>query len=120
MIISVVVLSCNKTKKDSEDFRPNTGQIQVLNSCGYSGAAEAMRNFLSEKGFDVVEFGNAEYWNFSETIIVSRTKNTQIAEDLARILHTENMVQIIDSSCYVDASVFVGKDYTQLLLAGRK
>ena len=70
-----------------------------------------MRNFLTDKGFDIVEFGNAQYWNFSETIVVARTENTVVARDLARILSTGNLIQLTDSSCMVDATVYVGKDF---------
>jgi len=98
-------------KKIVEEFIPNTGQIQILNACGYSGAAEDVRNFLTKKGFDIVEFGNASYWNFSETMVIARTTNMLVAKDIAKILLTDNILQIIDSSKMVDATVFVGKDY---------
>jgi hypothetical protein len=112
IILSIcVLLSCRKTEEKEEEFKPNTGQIQILNACGVSGAAETMRDYLTNKGFDIVEFGNARYWNFSETIVVARTENTIIARDLAKLLNTENFIQLIDSSRMVDATVYVGKDY---------
>ena len=94
-----------------EEFIHNTGQIQVLNGCGYSGAAELVRNFLAQKGFDIVEFGNAKHWNYKQTIIVARIENTGVARDLGKILKTNNVVQILDSSRMVEATVYVGKDY---------
>jgi len=100
-----------RDQKQIEEFKPNTGQIQILNACGFPGAAEAMRDYLTDRGFDIVEFGNAPYWNLSQTIVVARTNNTLVARDLAKILSTENVVQLTDSSCMVDATVYVGKDY---------
>jgi hypothetical protein len=85
--------------------------ILIILSICVSGAAETMRDYLTNKGFDIVEFGNARYWNFSETIVVARTENTIIARDLAKLLNTENFIQLIDSSRMVDATVYVGKDY---------
>jgi len=106
----ILFLGCKKEVKEKV-FIPNTGQIQVLNGCGYSGAAEAVRNFLTQKGFDIIEFGNAQHWNFHETIVVSRTKNFVVAKDLGKILNTNNVIQILDSSRMVEATVYVGKDY---------
>jgi len=89
------------------------GQVQVLNGCGIPGAAETMRNFLAEIGFDIVEFGNAPSWNYKKTIIIARTDSLQVAKDLATILKTENWVQIIDSARMVSATIIVGKDFYQ-------
>ena len=108
------LIHCEK-KEAKKAFKPNTGQIQILNACGYSGAAEEMRNFLTQKGFDVVEFGNADSWNYKKTIVVARTQNVQIAHDLGIILSTDKVIQLIDSSQMVDATIFVGKDYYERL-----
>ncbi len=102
-------------KEEHRPFVPNTGQIQVLNGCGKSGAAELFRNYLSDLGFDVIEFGNAEMWNYERTLVVARTASATIAEDLAKALRTKNLVHLVDSSAMVDATVFVGKDYEELM-----
>ena len=111
LLLSVFLAAGCRQREKAEEFKPNTGQIQVLNACGLPGAAEATRNFLTDKGFDVVEFGNADYWNFSETIVVARTEKMEVARDLARVLKTDNLIQLIDSSQMVDATVFIGRDY---------
>jgi len=110
-MVILCLSGCKKDEEAKETFKPNTGQIQVLNACGVSGAAEIMRNFLTEKGFDVVEFGNADYWNFKKTIVVSRIENMAIARDLAKIISTDNLIQLVDSTKMVAATVYVGKDY---------
>lgn len=94
---------------------PNTGQIQILNGCGRAGAAEHFRNYLSDKGFDIIEFGNAPTWNYERTLVAARSGNTVVARDLARVLGTENLVHLRDPSSLVDATVFVGKDYEELI-----
>jgi len=106
----VLLTGCKKAA-EKQVFIPNTGQIQVLNGCGYSGAAEAVRNFLTQQGFDIIEFGNASHWNYKETIVVARTENIIVAYDLGKILNTENVIQILDSTQMVEATVYVGKDY---------
>jgi hypothetical protein len=113
-----VFFSCRESEQATPVFVPNTGQIQILNGCGFARAAENMRDFLSEKGFDVIEFGNAPYWNFTQTIVVARSENLKVARDLAKILGTENLIQLKDSTYIVDATVFVGKDFYRLTHKG--
>ena len=107
-------------REEPEVFTPNTGQIQILNGCGKSGAAEVFRNFLTEKGFDIIEFGNAGSWNYSQTIVVARAANEPVARDLARVLGTENLIHLSDPLAMVEATVFVGKDYEELIKRWQK
>ena len=109
----MILAGCEK-ESETQAFIPNTGQIQVLNGCGKPGAAELFRNFLTEKGFDIIEFGNAPGWNYQRTIVVARTANEPVARDLAKVLGTENLIHLYDPLAMVDATVFVGKDYEEL------
>ncbi len=113
VVVALWLSGCRK--EEQRDFIPNTGQIQVLNGCGKPGAAEQFRNYLSDLGFDVIEFGNAEMWNYERTLVVARTESATIAEDLAKTLHTKNLVHLADTLAMVDATVFVGKDYEELM-----
>jgi len=110
LFLTLFLTGCKKEEKEQK-FIPNTGQIQVLNGCGYSGAAEAVRNYLTLQGFDIIEFGNAEHWNYKETIVVARTNNIIVARDLGKVLKTNNVIQILDTTRMVEATVYVGKDY---------
>ena len=60
-----VFTACRKQEKTeaAPAFKPNTGQIQILNGSGKSGVAESFRDYLINLGFDVIEFGNARNWN---------------------------------------------------------
>lgn len=95
-------------------FVPNTGQIQILNGCGKSGAAEQFRNYLTDRGFDIIEFGNAGSWNYAHTLVIARTANEPVARDLARVLETDNLIHLSDPLALVDATVIIGKDYEEL------
>jgi hypothetical protein len=103
-----------------ETFIPNTGQIQILNGCGKPGAAEVFRNFLTDRGFDIIEFGNASSWNYPHTLVVARTYNEPVARDLAKVMGTDNLVHLFDPLAMVDATVFVGKDYEELIKRWQK
>jgi hypothetical protein len=95
-------------------FIPNTGQIQILNGCGKPGAAEQFRNYLTERGFDIIEFGNAGSWNYAHTLVIARTANEPVARDLAKVLETDNLIHLSDPLALVDATVIIGKDYEEL------
>jgi hypothetical protein len=112
--------SCSREEAANETFVPNTGQIQVLNGCGKSGAAELFRNFLTDQGFDIIEFGNAASWNYTHTLVVARTENLPVARDLAKVMGTDKLVHLFDPLAMVDATVFVGKDYEELIKRWQK
>ena len=114
ILITGLLMGCEKEAK-TEAFVPNTGQIQILNGCGKPGAAESFRNYLTDQGFDIIEFGNAASWNYAHTIVVARTANEPVARDLAKVLNTENLIHLFDPLAMVDATVFIGKDYEELI-----
>lgn len=115
--LALALSACDRAESphESEAFVPNTGQIQILNGCGKPGAAELFRNFLTDQGFDIIEFGNAATWNYSHTLVVARTENLPVARDLARVMGTDNLIHLFDPMAMVDATVFVGKDYEELI-----
>jgi hypothetical protein len=116
LCLTACFMACSSEEApETEAFVPNTGQIQILNGCGKPGAAEHFRNFLADQGFDIIEFGNAASWNYSQTLVVARTDNLPVARDLARVMGTDNLIHLSDPLAMVDATVFVGKDYEELI-----
>ena len=109
------LLSGCKEQAPETGFRPNTGQIQVLNGSGRPGQAEVFRTYLTEQGFDVIEFGNARSWNYEHTLVLARTESDTIARDLAKVLGTERVVHLQHPASLVEATVIVGKDYKELM-----
>lgn len=120
MVACILCFYACKEPKQEQHFVPNTGQIQILNGSGKSGAAEVFRDFLTDQGFDVIEFGNASNWNYSQTLVVARSEKKQIAKDLAKVMNTENLITLLDSTAMVEATVFVGKDYEELIKKWQK
>jgi hypothetical protein len=93
---------------------PYIGRIQVLNGCGTGGSAHLVAEFLRKNNFDVKNIGNADNWNYPETLIISRTGDTTIATQVAGVLHTGNMVMIRNNEeTNYDATVIVGPDYRE-------
>ena len=115
IILTLWVMGCKEKPAPEPLFVPNTGQIQILNGCGISGAAEVFRDFLAEEGFDIIEFGNASTWNHPHTLVVARTGEDKVAQSLARVLKTPNLLHLQDPDALVEATVIVGKDYEELV-----
>ncbi|MGL1933594.1 MAG: LytR C-terminal domain-containing protein [Fibrobacterales bacterium] len=113
-IVSIFMLLACK-EKPKKVIVPVPGEIQVLNACGMAGAADKMRAYLMENGYDVVETGNASYWNYKETIIAIRNKYWIGKEAIGIALKTENIVLMENSAKLIDATVFVGKDFEELI-----
>jgi hypothetical protein len=104
-----------RDKAAPADFRPNSGQIQVLNGSGRPGQADVFRDHLVERGFDVIESGNARSWNYEHTMVLARTASDTIARQLARALGTERVVHLQHPASLVEATVIIGKDYKELM-----
>ena len=94
-------------------------QLDVLNGCGAKGAAMKFTNFLRANGFDVVEMKNYKSSHVNETMVVDRVGDLRIAKQVATALgiKEKNIIQQINPDYYVDVSVIIGKDYTELGLA---
>ena len=112
-----LLLGCKEEKKAPVEqiVRSYKGDIEVLNSCGEPGAAAKMRSFLRSNGFDVVSFGNDRLQNYDETIVVLRNPEWEGAQALARTLRTKNVLTVISKRSYVDAAVYIGKDFKQII-----
>jgi hypothetical protein len=112
---SALTLAACKREAGPAAFKPNTGQIQVLNGSGRPGQADVFRAYLTEQGFDVIESGNARNWNYEHTLVLARTPSDTIARDLARVIGTDRVVHLQHPASLVEATVIIGKDYKELM-----
>ena len=93
--------------------------VEVLNGCGVSGVADKVAARLRGKDFDVMFVGNADDFNYEETLIVDRSGACSKAITVARALEVENVVQQVRESFFVDVSVVVGRDMAESLALTR-
>ncbi len=112
-----LVCGCKEevVKEEVKPVRHYSGDIEVLNSCGMQGAAAKMRSYLRENGFDVVSYRNDRLQNYDETILVLRNPEWEGAKALAKALKTENVMTIYSKRAVVDASIYIGKDFEQII-----
>ena len=103
----------NKSNYNSEwDKRP---QIQVLNGCGVKGVADLYTNFLRDNGYDVIDYKNADHFNYNVSHIIVHNNNL-LVEDIADLLFIQpsNIDYIFDENIFYDLTLIVGRDYKNL------
>ncbi|MFI5251821.1 MAG: LytR C-terminal domain-containing protein [Bacteroidota bacterium] len=94
-------------------------QLDVLNGCGAKGIGSKITTYLRGSGFDVVEMKNYKTFHVNQTMVVDRVGNLETAKQVARALGIDdkNIIQQINPDYYVDVSVIIGKDYTDLKMS---
>jgi len=90
---------------------PHIGSIQVLNGCNIEGAAKRMADFLRMKNFDVKDISNAQSWNYPATMVISRTTNMSLANEVGKHLKTDKVVLMRNNEQLYDVTVIVGPDF---------
>lgn len=92
-----------------------TIRVEVLNGAGIPGIARSMTDFLRRQGFDVIDFGNAERFNFYETIVLDRSGDRVAAERVAETVRTNNIVEQKNPFLILDVTLILGRDYRTLV-----
>jgi hypothetical protein len=96
--------------RPSRDVEP---AVRVLNGCGVEGLGLRTTMFLREREIDVVDFENAESFDYEESIVVDRSGDMGAALDIARLLRIPNVIQQIPENPLVDVIIVVGADYEE-------
>ena len=118
LLFAMAALGCEEEQKKAPVVkvkRTYKGDVEVLNSCGMQGAAAKMRSYLRENGFDIVSSRNDRLQNYNETVLVLRNPEWEGADALARALKTKNVLVVHSSRAVVDAAVYIGKDFEQII-----
>lgn len=93
-------------------------QLEVLNGCGITGIATRFTDRLREYGFDVVETGNYDHFDVSETFVISRSGQMENAYRVANALgiSREQVIREQSPDFYLDVTLVIGTDYESLNL----
>jgi len=84
--------------------------VEVLNGCGRPGVAERASSHLRNRGFDIMYVGNADDFDFAETLVVDRTGDRDKAHAVADALGGAPVVYQVSSAFFVDVTVILGGD----------
>lgn len=90
-------------------------QLNILNGCGVSGLASKAKEYLHNRGFDIVEIGNSNQ-QYNKTTIVDRLGDKESVRRLAYAIGVadSSIVVEIDSSLFLRATLILGNDYKEL------
>ncbi len=84
-------------------------RVQVLNATKVRGLARRATLYLRDRGFDVVESGNAN--PLDETVVYDRSGHPDWARRVANAMGGARVESRPDSSRYLDVSVLVGRSW---------
>jgi hypothetical protein len=85
--------------------------VEVLNGCGRKGIGERASEVLMDHGFDVMFLGNADDFEYTETLVIDRTGDRSKAVALTEALGVGRVISQQSTSSYVEATVIVGTDF---------
>jgi hypothetical protein len=85
-------------------------RVEVLNASSVQGLARRATFYLRDRGFDVVESGNAAEKHDS-TIVLDRSHNPEWARLVANAMGGAPVAEAPDSTLYVDVTVLVGPSW---------
>lgn len=87
--------------------------VLVLNGCGAGGVGVQTAKLLRSHGIDVVDFRNADRFDYAETIVVDRTGDLESAVGVAKLLRVSNVIQQVPETPLVDVIVIIGADHAR-------
>ena len=85
-------------------------RVQVLNTTGSHGLARRATRLLRDRGFDVVDMGNAAP-ALDTTLVLDRTGHPAWATAVTRVLTPSRAEARPDSSRYLDVTVLLGRTW---------
>ncbi|MBI5475427.1 MAG: LytR C-terminal domain-containing protein [Ignavibacteriales bacterium] len=105
-----------QSKEKQQMQPPRIIQLDVLNGCGAKGVGSRFTDFLRANGFDVVEMKNYKSFLVNQTLVVDRIGDLSLARRVAAALGVseKNIIQQINPDYFVDVSVIIGKDFSEL------
>jgi hypothetical protein len=86
-------------------------RVEVLNASGIPGLAARGRAHLRERGFDVVQVGNAAGHAPDSSIVLDRVGRMDLARAVADAARIPRVHARPDANLYVDVTVVLGRDW---------
>jgi len=118
-LVTRTVLTSPSPTRPSEAAEKLVGsiiQVEVRNGAGVDALAARTTQYLRERGFDVVDVGNATSFDREHTVVIDRVGDRAAARKVAEALGVpgRRVEQDIRPQYYLDASIILGRDYEQL------
>lgn len=116
----IVLVVCVASVTSGYIFRHHSGpragekfRLEVLNGTTVQGLAKEVARALMHRGVDVLDVGNADRSDYERTILIARTRGTDVG-DLAKLIGCRNTGRVEKPGSLVDATLILGADYQSL------
>lgn len=86
-------------------------RVEVLNGAGEDGWARDATGRLRDRGFDVVDYGNAGSFGHETSVVLDRVGRPDLARAVGDALGIATVRSEPDSNLYLDVSVVLGEDW---------
>jgi hypothetical protein len=122
LLVTVYVLAHRSFSSRTSATNPvplsisRTLEVEVLDGAGSMKAAQGMMNVLRSLGYNVVEMKRNNEGIVERTYVIDRSGNLDAARRLAKDIgiSEDKVFQKINRNLYLDVTVMVGKDFSQL------
>ena len=90
-------------------------KIEVLNGCGDKGVADLYANYLRGNNYDVIDYKNADNFNYNASKIIVHNNNLAV-ENVAELfdINSKNVDYLFNENIFYDMTLIIGRDYKQL------
>ncbi len=92
---------------------PEEVDVEVLNGSGVHGLAGKAADFLESAGFNVVNVGNAETFDFERTQVISRIEEMTPAKEVAITLKGAELIKRVEEISAAMVTVIIGLDFDE-------
>ncbi|HET7233836.1 MAG TPA: LytR C-terminal domain-containing protein, partial [Longimicrobium sp.] len=86
-------------------------RVEVLNATTTRGLAKNATDVLRDRGFDVVQTGNARGFSQDASLVLDRVGNRAMADQVAAALGIARVETRRDTTLVLDVTVVLGKDW---------
>lgn len=90
---------------------PEEVKVEVLNGSGIGGLAAKITAVLENEGFAVVNTGNADHFNYEDSLVIAREEFVDKARAVALFVPGSSMLHQYDPEGRVDVTVIIGRNY---------
>ena len=90
-------------------------RIEVLNGTGRAGLAHTAKRELLRLGVDVIDVGNADHFDYEESMLIARKPGTDV-EEVGRLLGCKHVIVQSRDGTLEDATLILGADFADLRL----
>jgi hypothetical protein len=104
------------TPAPTPDIERSDIVVRVLNGSGTAGVASTAQEFLEAKGYETIETGNADAFDYTETVIQLKPEieafRSLLEEDLRDSYQLSDEEAVLDDDEEVDVVVIIGTEPT--------